>query len=147
MNSVIFDIDGTLADCEHRRHFIATKPKNWPAFFKAMHKDTVIENIAIYARHYYENTELKVIIVTARPNDYSDITIKWLSENNIKFDEIFFRSEKDSRDDAIVKAEILEKIREKGYNPIRVYDDRPKVIRMWKQKGLEVIDCGKGIEF
>jgi hypothetical protein len=33
-------------------------------------------------------------------------------------------------------------------NVIRaVIDDRPSVIRMWRENGLDVIDVGKGIEF
>ena len=37
MNKVIvFDIDGTLANIEHRRAFVATKPKNWKAFTAAL---------------------------------------------------------------------------------------------------------------
>lgn len=145
MKSVIFDIDGTLANCEHRLHFVATKPKNWPSFFSAMFKDTVIENVASRLRFYKEQTNLAVIIVTARPNNYADVTKKWLEKNNITYDEIFFRDANDHRDDSIVKAEILDKIKQKGYMPFRVYDDRPKVIRMWLEKGLEVVDCGKGI--
>ena len=29
---VICDIDGTVADCSHRLHWIQSKPKNWKAF-------------------------------------------------------------------------------------------------------------------
>jgi len=30
---------------------------------------------------------------------------------------------------------------------VKVYDDRPSVIRMWREKGLEVEDVGAGVEF
>jgi len=29
----IFDIDGTLADVEHRRHHLAQRPQRWDRFF------------------------------------------------------------------------------------------------------------------
>jgi hydroxymethylpyrimidine pyrophosphatase-like HAD family hydrolase len=29
---VVFDIDGTLADNEHRVHYLHNHPKNWDAF-------------------------------------------------------------------------------------------------------------------
>jgi hypothetical protein len=32
---VIFDIDGTLADPEHRRHYVRVKPKNWGRSMRA----------------------------------------------------------------------------------------------------------------
>lgn len=32
---IVFDLDGTLADCEHRIHHITKEPKDWRAFFEA----------------------------------------------------------------------------------------------------------------
>ena len=35
-----------------------------------------------------------------------------------------------------------------GYEPSMVFDDRPSVIRMWRELGrLTVIDVGQGLEF
>ena len=31
---IIVDIDGTVADLEHRRHWLDCKPKNWKEFYK-----------------------------------------------------------------------------------------------------------------
>ena len=39
---IIFDIDGTIADIEHRRVYVRSKPKNWRAFIKAIPKDGLI---------------------------------------------------------------------------------------------------------
>jgi len=36
---ICWDIDGTLANITHRRQFVASHPKNWPAFNRAMVKD------------------------------------------------------------------------------------------------------------
>jgi FMN phosphatase YigB (HAD superfamily) len=143
--TVIFDLDGTLADCEHRRHFIATKPKNWKAFFAGIPGDTPIKAIVNSCKLLKE--DVHVTIVTARPKTCESDTLLWLAANDIEFNEIYFREANDFRDDAIVKSEILDTILAKGYEPELVYDDRPKVIRMWKSRGLTVIDCGKGIEF
>ncbi len=52
----------------------------------------------------------------------------------------------DNRPDEIVKKEILDTLLNKD-SVIRVYDDRPKVVRMWRAEGLEVVDCGDGVEF
>ena len=38
-------------------------------------------------------------------------------------------------------------MRDDGYNPIMAFDDRPNVIRMWREQGLMVADIGKGVEF
>lgn len=36
---IIFDIDGTLADCEHRRYFLNETPPNWKSFNESMVTD------------------------------------------------------------------------------------------------------------
>lgn len=142
----IFDLDGTLADCSHRLGFIKTKPKNWKAFFAGIPQDGLFENI------YLEYQDAKaagndIIIVTARPEMCRKDTLEWLERNNIIFDKIFFRAHNDHRDDTIVKSEILDKILEEGHNVHVVYDDRPKVVAMWRSRGLEVINCGNGEDF
>ena len=42
---IVFDIDGTLANVEHRRQFVASKPKNWAAWNAAMDRDTVHSDV------------------------------------------------------------------------------------------------------
>lgn len=44
MNRVILiDLDGTLANCDHRRHFVEGTKKNWSDFYQNMAFDTVNE--------------------------------------------------------------------------------------------------------
>jgi hydroxymethylpyrimidine pyrophosphatase-like HAD family hydrolase len=40
MKIIIFDLDGTLANIDHRLHFINQQPKNWLSFSKACSADT-----------------------------------------------------------------------------------------------------------
>jgi len=78
MDCVLYDLDGTLADPYHRRGFVRVKPKNWKAFFEAQVNDTVIEPIATIARELYKEGKYKVIIFTARPDTYKEMTETWL---------------------------------------------------------------------
>ena len=39
---IIFDIDGTLMDVEHRVHFLQQEPKDWESFNQNMINDTPI---------------------------------------------------------------------------------------------------------
>ena len=50
------------------------------------------------------------------------------------------RSDRDRRSDYLVKADHLDDMREDGYNPVMVFEDRPTVIAMWRLKGLLVAD-------
>jgi hypothetical protein len=52
------------------------------------------------------------------------------------------RKAKDYRDDAIVKSEMLDEIL-KTYSVIAVFDDRTKVVDMWRSRGLFVFDCNQ----
>ncbi len=144
----IFDLDGTLADCSHRLGYVKTKPKNWGAFFAGIPHDPVHENVFLELNDAV-NANHDIIIVTARPEteQVRKDTLEWLERNKITYHKIFFRAKNDHREDAIVKSEILDIILEAGHNIHTVYDDRPKVVAMWKSRGLNVIDCGTGEDF
>lgn len=43
---VVFDIDGTLANIEHRLDYVRSKPKNWKAFDAGIPNDKVNEPVA-----------------------------------------------------------------------------------------------------
>lgn len=59
---IIFDIDGTLADCSHRLHWIQSKPKNWNAFFAGMaapEEDlVVVVNHLIHPLYFVQDVEV-----------------------------------------------------------------------------------------
>ena len=146
----IFDLDGTLADPAHRLSFIKTKPKNWPAFNspKAMSLDTVIEPIAMIARLWTMGN--RVIICSGRSEDVRDATEKWLAKmwgNFISHSGLYMRKSGDYRPDDIVKSELLDQIFADGYKPVMVFEDRLRVIEMWKRRGLLVLAVNGGGDF
>lgn len=142
MKAVIFDVDGTVANNDHRRVWVQNKPKNWKAYNATMADDLPIQNIInltqILSDHYM------VIIVTARTDDHAEVTQAWLQKHGVAYDRIFFRKEKDYRDDSIVKSEILDQILEQGIEPVMVFDDRNKVVNMWRERGLQCLQVAPG---
>jgi hypothetical protein len=61
---------------------------------------------------------------------------------------LYMRKAGDYRSDDIVKEEILDtQFKDKINNILCVFDDRPRVIRMWRRRGIPVFDCGLGVEF
>lgn len=50
---VIFDIDGTLANAEHRVHHLQKEPKDWDAFFAGCTQDTPIEPVMELVRLFF----------------------------------------------------------------------------------------------
>jgi predicted kinase len=143
---VIFDIDGTLADCDHRLHFIdgTDGKKNWKAFFAAMSQDPVRENIKQLIDLTYADRE--IVIVTGRPIDYKEATEAWLKKHNIRYNALYMRKYRDRRPDTEAKQEILDFYLDKNLIEM-VVDDRPSVIAMWRSNKLSVIDVGDRKEF
>ena len=143
----IFDIDGTLADIEHRRHFVASKPKNWPAFNAAMVPDGVIPHTADLLRQQFAQG-MGIVLCSGRGSDARGFTEQWLDENSIPYHALYMRAEKDYRSDYIVKSELLDRLRADGWNPQAVVDDRLSVCRMWMNRGLFVFCVNQGfVEF
>jgi len=90
---------------------------------------------------------VRLILVSGRDEVCREETEEWLEESEINYHFLYMRPEGNNEDDRIIKRRIYEeKIKDK-FNILFVLDDRPKVIRMWKELGLKVLDCGNGVEF
>lgn len=144
---VLCDIDGTIADTTHRLHYLEGEKRDWKGFFSMMKWDPLrVQTYRIL--NDLHDKGYKIIFVSARPEDYREVTEWWLKNQvPLPYMTLIMRKSGDKRDDDVIKAEILQ-----TYFPDKsvihcVIDDRPRVIRMWKSHGLEVIDVGKGIEF
>ena len=67
MADIIFDVDGTLMDVQHRRHFVEQSPRNFKAFRDEMVNDTPNEDIVMMANLLKEAGH-RIIIATGRIN-------------------------------------------------------------------------------
>lgn len=145
---IVCDLDGTLCDCDHRRTFLEGEKKDWKGFFGNMHLDTLRMDVVDKLNKYLTSKSgMPLIFVSARPENYREVTEKWLKDNfYYNYTALLMREANDSRPDTEVKSEIYEKYL-KNLKIIKVFDDRPSVIRMWREKGLDVEDVGKGVEF
>lgn len=143
---ILVDVDGTLANLEHRLGFIRTKPKNWKAFFNACIHDQPYEDIVWLVKTLKAAGNI-ILIVSARSENERDMTTQWL--NTVAglegiYDKIYLREKNDYRDDSIVKEEILDKIYSDGYNPYMVLDDRDRVVQKWRSLGLRCLQVKNG---
>lgn len=142
----IFDIDGTVADCEHRMHFIATKPKNYDAFYAGVVHDTPMVPMCRIVRELFDAGQ-KIVFCTGRPEKTRHDSAVWLSRFaypvfNAIHVPIYMRPDNDFRRDDIVKSELLDRIIADGHEPKIVFDDRPRVCEMFKKRGLLVCRVG-----
>lgn len=140
MRAVIFDIDGTLSDPTHRLHHIVGAQRNWDAFFAEMGGDGLHEDIRTLA-WVIEDAGYGKILCTGRPEDYRGATETWLRENMIEYDALYMRPAGDHRPDHEIKLQMLHAIRDDGYEPWLVVDDRKSVVQMWRAEGLTCLQC------
>lgn len=143
---VVCDIDGTVADLTHRLQYAKGDTKDWKKFFSLLSEDTALMDVYNSARLLAEENDAALVFVSARPEDYRRETVQWLRDNGMNFDYLVMRRKGDKRQDTDVKSDIYNRYL-KQYSIVRVFDDRPSVIRMWQELGLEVEDVGEGIEF
>lgn len=145
--SVICDLDGTLCNIDHRLHYVKGERKDWKGFYSGIADDTVNEKVLEEIKTLSAEGH-HIVFVSGRPEDYKQVTLDWLKKHGINFfTTLIMRKSGDSRPDDEVKREILSAYFKDKKSIIKVIDDRPRVIRMWREEGLEVMDVGHGVEF
>ena len=129
-DTIICDIDGTLAHMEGRSPYDGSK---------------VSEDILDYpiATLLDKFKDYNIVMLSGRNEKYRKETTKWLDDNYIKYDELYMRAEDDVRCDAIIKKELLlENIEIEDV--LFVLDDRNRVVDMWRSLGLKCLQCEPG---
>jgi phosphoglycolate phosphatase-like HAD superfamily hydrolase len=144
MKTVIFDIDGTLADIEHRRVYLDGDRPNWTKFNAHMGDDTPnIPVVELYHTLWASGT-YDLQIVTGRNEAFRKVTETWLTWNEIPFNRVTMRADKDNRPDNIIKAEILQMMLAEGRDIAFAVDDRQQVVDMWRENGVTCLQCDVG---
>lgn len=141
---IIFDIDGTLANADHRVHHIEARPRDWDAFFAAARDDPPHDEIVYLNNMLWADADNRILIVTGRPERERGDTVAWLEAHDIRYHDIFFRPSGDRREDSDVKAEILETIARDFGTPYLVFEDRNRVVEMWRRKGIKCLQVAPG---
>ncbi len=140
---IVFDIDGTLANVDHRRHWVASKPKNWAAWNAAMKHDTPHEDI-VWLLDSLRQSNTRIVICSGRGEETRAVTETWLWQNVGPWDALYMRAEKDYRKDSIVKVELLQQIRKDYANPWLWVDDRQQVVDAIRAEGVRVLQVAPG---
>lgn len=140
---VVFDIDGTVANNEHRLHWLSSNPKNWNAFNIGIINDSVYEDI----KFIYDilNTKDNIMIFCSGRNEETRLdTEKWLAKNGFVYVALYMRKAKDYRKDSIVKVELLNEIRKEYGEPYLWFDDRNQVVDAIRAEGVRVLQVRPG---
>lgn len=143
MKTAIFDIDGTLANIEHRTHYVRNGNHDWDKFYSEIEFDAPRPEVIRLSQWYWDNG-YHVILCSGRPEHTREATVKWLHENNVVYEELHMRLDNDYRADYIVKKEMLDYIVSQGFDIEAVYDDRQQVVDMWRENDIPVFQVAPG---
>lgn len=139
-HAILVDIDGTLAHHEGIR-----SPYDVTRYHLDLFDEVVAD--AVYAAANYETRRghrAKIIVMSGRDAAYRKVLEDWLTDHGFVWDDIFMRPIGDVRNDAVVKNELFENHIAGNYNVDIVFDDRDRVVKMWRQKGLKTFQVSPG---
>lgn len=173
---IVIDLDGTLADCEHRRHFVdASKDTDykwgsppfqkyslnhscnhdfynkktgekwkpdWRSFHEACSEDKPIWPVFDFMFSHDKPHE----IWSGRCESVRVKTEQWLCKymHHSEMPILKMRPIGDNTPDDQLKERWLDEAIAKGETIDFVVDDRPKVVRMWRRRGVFVFDVYQG---
>lgn len=164
---IVVDLDGTLCNIEHRRHFVIppktsnvlgqldpldpTEPpksfkKDWGSFFKGIPDDKVnvwcLELVKRFAPNY------EIVFCSGRDENQKKATVEWIEKNTglseYKDYTLFMRHRNDSRQDYLVKEILLDFEILPRFSPLFMVDDRKQVVDMWRRRGFVTLACDEG---
>lgn len=170
-NVIICDLDGTLADIVHRRHYVERPvPKigqlgdaveehlrirdwkpDWDAFHAACVDDTPKEDVIGVVRASVESIYADLWIVSGRSEKVRPQTEAWLKKYVGGYDRLIMRSVGDYTPDDDLK-EMWLRGDVHGNNRLLppkehiwcVFDDRDRVVAMWRRHGLTCLQVAAG---
>lgn len=138
----IIDIDGVVADVEHRLHHIRQRPKNWDAFFAAAAEDRPLsEGVALVESLAAEH---EIVFLTGRPRRLEGDTLDWLERHGLGGHPVEMRPDGDRRPAATVKVEVLRRLAA-GRDVAVVVDDDDLVLEAMTAAGYRTHRADWGV--
>lgn len=142
MKCFLIDIDGTVADGDHRLHHIQKDPRDWDTFFLACVDDTPIAHMHAVVRALSEH--FKIVYVSGRSDMVRQQTVDWLDQHGFPCDALYMRKQGDHEDDNTLKIKLLAQVRADGYEPVMAFDDRNRVVKAWREAGIPCAQVAEG---
>lgn len=145
----IFDLDGTIANCDHRQHLVHKNPPDWPGFYQACDMDKPNWPV-INTLHRLMMAGSDVRIWSARGSEVREKTVQWLMKylglGRERIEAMLtMRPENNTEPDDVIKQRWLFAL-----NPLErelltaIFDDRDKVVAMWRRNGVACFQVAPG---
>lgn len=151
----IFDLDGTLALIEHRRHHVEGATKDWPAFFAACVDDKPNYPVILTLQEL-QNRGNEIWIWSGRSDIVRGKTEHWLVKHGVidgrtrrlneqLTDRFRMRPASDHRPDEQLKAEWLAQMQPRDRRRlVAIFEDRDRMVAMWRSHGIACFQVAPG---
>ena len=151
MKTVIFDLDGTLADITKRRE-MSTKENgkiDWDIFFEPNNIWFDLPNEPVIELAKILSQKNRIVIFSGRSKATKTETKRWLQKFDVPFDVIKMRPTSNDwkfMPDDELKQYWLDSLfpGDKKNDILCVFDDRQKVVDMWRSNGLTCLQVDEG---
>ena len=151
--TVIFDLDGTLALIDKRRA-LATKDNgkiDWDVFFDRDNIKLDVPNTPVITMAQLLHSQgFRIVIFSGRSKATWRTTRQWLIQNDVPFDMLQMRpNDRDTgghwhfMKDSDLKQHWLDTLVDKN-DVAMVFDDRNQVVDMWRSNGLQTFQVADG---
>ena len=147
-NTIIFDLDGTLADISVRKK-LATKPNGKMDWDKFLDPDNIKLDVpndpVVKMAQFFAEGGFNIVIFSGRSDKTIHTTRSWLTRNRVPFHKLVMRDSVTHHfvPDDILKKDMLDKHVDID-DVFLVVDDRQKVVDMWRSLGLKVFQVDEG---
>ena len=164
-NTIIFDLDGTLADIDERKQKsqLDNGKMDWDIFFDPENikldkpKPEVIKCAQMFHQQGY-----KIVIFSGRNDRSFHSTKEWLAQHEVPYDLLVLRPDKFKDEswpvadgnpatykmrfmpDQILKKEMLDTFVDIN-DVFIIFEDRKKVVDMWRELGLTCFEVEEAI--
>lgn len=142
---IIFDLDGTIALIDHRRHFVQNGKNEWGKFYAACVDDLPNQPIIEIYGALSRSLGCENIEIWSGRSDLTKLdTACWLYANLPVRSTVTLKMRRhgdNTPDDELKERWLLEKGVE---NILMVFDDRDKVVNMWRKHGITCLQVAKG---
>ena len=139
---VLADYQAGLSFAELGRKF--TTSAEWVPYSKACTGDSVIEGTAATLRILAKN--YPIFYISARNVEALEETEAWLDENSIPRTEVRLRTHDDIDHNGEYKVAHIKLLRERGFNPILMFEDNQGVADMVRAIGIPVMLVNPGYD-
>ncbi len=140
--AAVIDLDGVLSDAVSRQHYLEAPRRDWRAFFDACGDDPVIEEVRVLLDLL--DRDLRVVLLTARPERVHPLTEAWLRRYHIRWDLLLMRPYGDYDLSREFKEASVWDLRQYGFELRLAIEDDRRNVEMFRAEGVPCLYVHSG---